>query len=42
MEHYAGDPGILDIINVRLKTALAIQRRIENILGRPLAEVISQ
>ena len=41
MERYAGDPDILDIITGRLESALAIQRRIETILGRPLAEVIS-
>ena len=41
MERYADDPDILDIIKGRLKSALAIQRRIETILGRPLAEVIS-
>ncbi|HEX2768307.1 MAG TPA: NTP transferase domain-containing protein [Geobacteraceae bacterium] len=41
MERYAGDPGILDIITGRLETALAIQRRIETKVGRPLAEVIS-
>ena len=37
---YAGDPDILDIIAGRLKNALAIQSRIEIILGCPLAEVI--
>jgi HD superfamily phosphodiesterase len=41
MARYAGDPAILDIIAGRLKNALAIQGRIETILGRPLAEVIS-
>lgn len=39
MERYAGDPYILDMINKRLKTALAIQTRIETMLGRPLTEV---
>jgi hypothetical protein len=41
MARYAGDPAMLDIIAGRLKNALAIQSRIETILGRPLAEVIS-
>jgi len=41
MERYAGDPDILDIIDGRMKNALAIQRRIETMLGRSLAEVIA-
>jgi hypothetical protein len=39
MERYAGDPDILDIIKGRLKTAQAIQRRIETKLGRPLEDI---
>jgi CTP:molybdopterin cytidylyltransferase MocA len=41
LERYAGDPDILNMITGRLKTAMAIQKRIESILGHPLAEVIS-
>jgi hypothetical protein len=40
MERYVGEPDILDIVSGRLKTAIAIQRRIEIILGSPLNEVI--
>jgi CTP:molybdopterin cytidylyltransferase MocA len=40
MERYTGDTVILEIITGRLKSALTIQRRVETILGRPLAEVI--
>jgi hypothetical protein len=40
MERYADDPDILDMITGRLKTALAIRKRIETKLGRSLTEVI--
>jgi hypothetical protein len=41
MERHAGDPAILSIIYGRLKTALAIQERIETRVGHTLEEVLT-
>jgi len=41
MERYADEPVILDNVSARLKTAQAIQKRIESKLGRTLEEVLT-